>query len=82
MGLTVSNPDGAFYFFPKFPIKEMSSFELGIALVQKGKVALVPGDSFSSLGEGYMRLSYAYNLDTLTEGLNRIESFLQHEQLL
>ncbi|MBP2077933.1 aminotransferase A [Oceanobacillus polygoni] len=82
MGLPVRNPDGAFYFFPKFPIKEMSSLELGIALVQKEKVALVPGDSFSSLGEGYMRLSYAYNLDTLTEGLNRIESFLQNEHLV
>ncbi|WP_339227536.1 aminotransferase A [Oceanobacillus sp. FSL K6-2867] len=81
MGLSVTNPDGAFYFFPKFPIKEMSSLELGLALVRKGKVALVPGDSFSSLGEGYMRLSYAYHPDTLTEGLNRIESFLQHEQL-
>ncbi|WP_099157910.1 aminotransferase A [Virgibacillus ndiopensis] len=77
MGLNVNKPEGAFYFFPKFPIKNMTSFELGIQLVRKGKVALVPGDSFSKLGEGYMRLSYAYDLNTLKKGLDHIEDFLQ-----
>ncbi|MGJ9458599.1 aminotransferase A [Oceanobacillus sp. CF4.6] len=81
MGLQVNNPEGAFYFFPKFPIKEMTSFELGLALVREAKVALVPGDSFSMLGEGYMRLSYAYDMDTITQGLNRLETFLQNASL-
>jgi len=81
MGLKVNNPEGAFYFFPKFPIKEMTSFELGLELVRKGKVALVPGNSFSDLGEGFMRLSYAYDLETITRGLNRLESFLNKETL-
>ncbi|WP_337020402.1 aminotransferase class I/II-fold pyridoxal phosphate-dependent enzyme, partial [Oceanobacillus massiliensis] len=81
MGLEVNRPEGAFYFFPKFPIQEMTSFELGLALVRKAKVALVPGDSFSALGEGYMRLSYAYDLETISKGLNRIETFLQKEEL-
>ncbi|MUK90242.1 aminotransferase A [Ornithinibacillus sp. L9] len=81
MGLPVDKPAGAFYFLPKFPIEKMNSFELGLQLVRKGKVALVPGSSFSSLGEGYMRLSYAYDMDTLTRGLDRIEEFLQNEEL-
>ncbi|MFC4024266.1 aminotransferase A [Oceanobacillus longus] len=81
MGLQVNNPEGAFYFFPKFPIKEMTSFELGLALVREAKIALVPGDSFSMLGEGYMRLSYAYDMDTITQGLNRLETFLQNAYL-
>ncbi|WP_249869938.1 aminotransferase A [Oceanobacillus saliphilus] len=81
MGLEVNNPEGAFYFFPKFPIREMSSFELGLALVRDAKVALVPGDSFSSLGEGYMRLSYAYDMDTIIQGLNRLETFLNNTTL-
>lgn len=82
MGLPVNKPDGAFYFFPKFPIKKLSSLELGINLVQKGKVALVPGDSFSNIGEGYMRLSYAYDIQTIKTGLDRLEDFLRMETLL
>ncbi|MGP4108823.1 aminotransferase A [Virgibacillus sp. L01] len=82
MGLHVNKPDGAFYFFPKFPIKDrVSSFQLGVNLVRDGKVALVPGDSFSSLGEGYMRLSYAYDIETIKLGLDRLEAFLQKEKL-
>ncbi|SHG24603.1 aminotransferase A [Ornithinibacillus halophilus] len=81
MGLEVNKPEGAFYFFPKFPVKDMSSFDLGLTLVKKGKVALVPGSSFSHLGEGYMRLSYAYSLEALEEGLNRLETFLLNEKL-
>src|SRR5690606_8797928 len=76
MGLSVNNPNGAFYLFPKFPTSEMSSFELGLDLVKKAKVALVPGGSFSVYGEGYMRLSYAYNQSTLEEGLDRLENYL------
>lgn len=82
MGLSVNKPDGAFYFFPKFPVKDLSSFQLGLNLVRKGKVALVPGDSFSSIGEGYMRLSYAYDIETIKTGLDRLEDFLQMEKLI
>ncbi|GAA0446271.1 aminotransferase A [Lentibacillus halophilus] len=81
MGLEVNKPDGAFYFFPAFPI-DKSSFDFGLDLVQKGKVALVPGSSFSSIGEGYMRLSYAYHMSTIEEGLNRLESFLLKENMI
>ncbi|GGB53462.1 aminotransferase A [Virgibacillus dakarensis] len=77
MGLHVNRPDGAFYFFPKFPNAAVNSFELGIRLVRQGKVALVPGDSFSYLGEGYMRLSYAYDLPTIKKGLANLETFLK-----
>ncbi|WP_042145142.1 aminotransferase A [Paucisalibacillus sp. EB02] len=76
MGLSVNSPNGAFYLFPKFPTSEMSSFVLGLDLVRKAKVALVPGGSFSVFGEGYMRLSYAYNQATLEKGLDRLENYL------
>lgn len=76
MGLEVVKPDGAFYFFIKIPNQTMSSFEFALDLVEKVKVAVVPGSAFSNLGEGYVRLSFAYSMETLTEGLNRIESYL------
>jgi aminotransferase len=77
MGLEIVKPDGAFYVFPKFPIQKISSFDLGIQLVEKVGLALVPGDAFSSYGQGYMRISYAYSMDLLEEGMNRLQQFLQ-----
>lgn len=81
MGLTVEKPNGAFYIFPKFPIKEMTSLELGLALVNKSGLAIVPGDAFSHLGEGYMRISYAYSMELLQEGMDRLERFLSSNKL-
>lgn len=76
MGLEVIKPDGAFYFFVKIPDHEASSFDFALDLVEKVKVAVVPGSAFSDFGEGYFRLSYAYSLEMLTEGLNRLEAYL------
>ncbi|MGN1401898.1 MAG: aminotransferase A [Bacillus sp. (in: firmicutes)] len=76
MGLDVVKPDGAFYFFVKMPKGYPSSFDFALKLAKEGKVAVVPGSAFSSYGEGFFRLSYAYGMDTLIEGMNRLEAFL------
>ncbi|GGF12420.1 aminotransferase [Halobacillus andaensis] len=76
MGLEYIIPDGAFYIFPKFP-SEKSTFEAAVDLVEKAGVALVPGSAFSSYGEGYVRLSYAYSKSTLEKGLDRLEKYLK-----
>ncbi|MFP7168965.1 aminotransferase A [Terribacillus sp. 7520-G] len=81
MGLAVEKPNGAFYIFPKFPIKKMTSLELGLALVEQAGLAIVPGDAFSEYGEGYMRLSYAYSMEQLEEGMDRLERFLDSNAL-
>ncbi|MFT8320912.1 MAG: aminotransferase A [Bacillus sp. (in: firmicutes)] len=77
MGLDVIMPDGAFYFLIKIPFAHMNSFEFCLDLVEKGKVAAVPGSAFSPLGEGFFRISFAYSMDTLEEACNRLESYLQ-----
>ncbi|WP_409294554.1 aminotransferase A [Peribacillus sp. SCS-26] len=76
MNLDVVMPDGAFYFFIKLPQKYRSSEEFALDLLKSKRVALVPGSAFSPLGEGYVRLSYAYSLDTLERALDRLASFL------
>ena len=74
----IVKPHGAFYFFVKIPDKILlSSFDFSLALAQEKKVAVVPGDAFSPLGEGYFRLSYACSMDQLKEGLDRLQSFIQ-----
>lgn len=73
----VVKPDGAFYFFVKIPEQvKMSSFEFALALAKEQKVAVVPGDAFSSYGEGYVRISYACSMEQLKSGLTRIQSFI------
>ncbi|KGP92104.1 aromatic amino acid aminotransferase [Pontibacillus chungwhensis BH030062] len=82
MGVPCTKPGGAFYVFPYFPGLEKSSFDFGVDLVEEAKLALVPGDAFSSHGQGYMRISYAYNIDTLKEGLDRLEAYLTKSTLI
>lgn len=76
MGLEVINPDGAFYFFIKIPISGISSFDFCLDLVKKANLAVVPGSAFSSLGEGYFRISFAYSFDTLKEACDRLAAYL------
>ncbi|MGP7818924.1 aminotransferase A [Niallia sp. 01092] len=77
MGLHVIMPDGAFYFLIKVPFADMNSFEFCLDLVDKAKIATVPGSAFSSLGEGFFRISFAYSMETLEEACNRLENYLR-----
>ncbi|MEY8731644.1 aminotransferase A [Peribacillus frigoritolerans] len=76
MKLEIVKPNGAFYFFIKLPEGYASSLDFCLKLVQQEKVAVVPGDAFSPLGEGYFRISYAYSMENLEKALDRIEAFL------
>ncbi|WP_079709304.1 aminotransferase A [Paraliobacillus ryukyuensis] len=79
MGMEVVKPNGAFYFFPKIQSNK-DSFQFAFDLVNEAGVALVPGSAFSHYGEGYVRLSYAYSMETLEKGLNRLEQYLQKRE--
>ncbi|MGZ0085056.1 aminotransferase A [Caldibacillus thermoamylovorans] len=80
MGLPVEKPDGAFYLFPSIATFGMSSFDFALDAVENAGVALVPGSAFSDYGEGHVRLSYAYSLDVLKEGLDRLERYIQQKR--
>ncbi|MDL4842166.1 aminotransferase A [Aquibacillus rhizosphaerae] len=77
MEVDVIKPDGAFYLFPKFTT-ELTSFDLAIDIVNVVNLALVPGDSFSQFGQGYLRISYAYSMDTLRKGMDRLEQYVKY----
>lgn len=77
MGLDVVKPDGAFYLFPSIKNFGMTSFDFSLKLVEEAGVAVVPGSAFSALGEGYVRLSYAYDMETLEKAMERLEEFLR-----
>ena len=75
-GIRCQKPQGAFYVFPNIQATGMTSSELANLLLERGKVALLPGSSFGKYGEGYLRLSYATSIENIRRGLERIQSVL------
>jgi len=77
-------PAGAFYVFPdvsriigeRFGEERIEdSFSLAEILLTRARVAVVPGSAFGA--EGYLRLSYATSMENISEGLERIEEFIE-----
>ncbi|MCR5746944.1 MAG: aminotransferase class I/II-fold pyridoxal phosphate-dependent enzyme [Lachnospiraceae bacterium] len=76
IGLECFEPYGAFYVFPSIKEFGMSSDDFCTSLLKAKKVAVVPGTAFGESGEGFVRISYAYSIDSLREALGRIEEFI------
>ncbi len=77
MGLRCFEPYGAFYAFPCIQEFGMTSEEFATRMLQEEKVVVVPGTAFGDCGEGFLRISYAYSLESLKEALDRMESFIR-----
>ena len=73
-GVTVSQPDGAFYFYLTYtPDTAEPAEQLALRLLDEQRVAVVPGTAFDPDGGTHsIRISYACHIDDLTEGLRRI----------
>ena len=78
MGIETYIPGGAFYVFPSIKKYGMSSQDFCEKFLNQYKVAIVPGDAFSSGGEGFVRISYAYSMEQLKDGMDKLEEFLKH----
>lgn len=76
MGLECFEPYGAFYVFPCIKEFGMTSEEFATRFLEEEKVAAVPGTAFGDSGEGYLRISYAYSLDTLKIAMERLSRFV------
>ncbi len=76
MGVDCFEPFGAFYVFPSIAKFGMTSEEFCTRLLQQERVAVVPGDAFGKDGEGSVRISYAYSMESLKTALDRIEHFI------
>ena len=77
MGLECFEPFGAFYVFPCIKEFGMTSDEFATALLNAKRVVVVPGTAFGNSGEGFVRISYAYSLESLKAALDRIEEFIK-----
>ena len=75
LGLQAVTPDGAFYTMIDVS-KFGPSMKVAEALLEAG-VITVPGAAFGSESEGFLRVSFCADHDTLGEGVQRIKRGLQ-----
>jgi aspartate aminotransferase len=74
-GVSLPDPQGAFYAFPKFD-DSIDSAGFTAALVRETGVALAPGVGFGRDGEGYIRVCFASTEATVAEALARLKKFV------
>jgi aminotransferase len=78
LGFELAKPSGAFYIFAKIPAQCIQdSMEFCVDLAQKEALAVIPGIAFGDAGEGYIRISYAASLESLTEAMARMERYIK-----
>lgn len=75
-GVECLRPEGAFYAFPNISgLERGSSIDVAEDLLKEAHVALVPGQAFGD--DDCVRLSYALDLDSISEGLERFARWAQ-----
>ncbi len=74
-GWHVPKSPATMFVWAKIP-EGWTSREFAFALIEKAGVAVVPGDAFGNLGEGYVRIALVQTAERLTEAAERIGNFL------
>ena len=78
-GVTVPEPDGAFYLFPR--IEGLTdSFDFCKRLLLETRVGLAPGVAFGAGGEGSVRICYAAEPSILEPAMERLGNFLAYRR--
>jgi aspartate/methionine/tyrosine aminotransferase len=73
--VTIPSPAAAFYAFVPSPVCDTIAFAKTLAV--DAAVLVIPGVAFGSLGEGFIRISYAASLDAIGTGIERIGRWLR-----
>ncbi len=73
-GLNCGIPEGAFYLYIDISTLGLSSLDFCTQLLDEKYVAAIPGIAFGA--EGTLRISYATDMDTILEGMDRLDSFV------
>lgn len=81
MGLKTNVPKGTFYVFPNITTTGLTSDEFCVQLLERKKIAIVPGTAFGDHGEGHVRISYATSMENIKTACDRIEEFLNELSL-
>mgnify|MGYP001565452408 CR=1 FL=1 len=79
IGLPTLNPKGAFYTFSDITQYSNNSSKFSFELMNKAKVATIPGTEFGPFGECFIRCSFATEYHKIETALDRMEKFLKHK---
>lgn len=74
IGWNIPKPGGAMYIWLPVLPKYKSSFEFSHDLLHKAHVATIPGTSFGTYGEGYVRIALVDRKERLYEAVNRMKT--------
>jgi aminotransferase len=77
IGLKCHSPRGSFYAFPDVTPSGLSEKEFAVGLLEKEKVAVVPGTAFGENGRGHVRACFATAYDQIIVACDRMERFVQ-----
>ncbi|MFN9174628.1 MAG: aminotransferase class I/II-fold pyridoxal phosphate-dependent enzyme, partial [Synechocystis sp.] len=72
--LSCPPPMGAFYVFVDIAKTGLTSLDFSAQLLESQQVAVIPGIAFGA--DQCIRLSYPTDMDTITEGLDRMAQFV------
>lgn len=76
IGFKVLKPKGAFYIFADYTdLSKLDSFKFAMDILEKVKVAVVPGISFGT--EGYIRIALTIDMEKLKEAVKRLEKYFK-----
>src|SRR3954466_1674443 len=75
-GLKCHSPRGSFYAFPSVTASGLSEKDFAVGLLQKQKVAVVPGLAFGENGRGHVRACFATSYEQIIEACDRVERFV------
>jgi aminotransferase len=76
IGMKCHLPRGSFYAFPDVTPTGMNEKEFAVGLLEKEKVAVVPGTAFGENGRGHVRACFATAYEQIIEASDRIERFV------
>jgi len=80
-GIRCVMPKGAFYVFPDISGLKMSSSEFSLRMLEEVGVSTTPGSVFGECGEGHIRVSYASDIETISESVKRIGEFVKKHRV-
>ena len=76
-GWNVTRPHGSMFAWAKLPDRYPDSYEFVFNLIKATGVALVPGVSFGSMGEGHVRIGLVKPADEIESAAHKIAAFMR-----
>ncbi|NOZ32050.1 MAG: pyridoxal phosphate-dependent aminotransferase [Alphaproteobacteria bacterium] len=75
-GISCALPKGAFYAYASVSALGRPAKVLASELLEQAGIAVIGGPDFGTLGEGYMRFSYANSIDNIEAAIARIGEYV------